>query len=281
MTSSPSSLSFTAIDFEIANPNRGSVCAVGAVKVRAGSIVEEYVTTVRPPAGLEEFSEINRRVHGIGPSDVANSPNWQAVHAILAKLIGNDVIVAHNAEFEVSVLNGACLSCGIQPRSYRAYCTKKLAKAFLQLPSYKLPDVVRHLGLPRFQHHEPLADARAAAQAMLRIAEQEDISSLDSTILRNVAAVGASTLPDYIFPQSLAAQSSNYNVWLRTCLANPRGRATGGERCVMCDAVVDQSLHWQLREQHVCSNRCGGKLKNAAKKLWQAHGIAFRPDVRE
>ena len=264
---------FTAIDFETANPLRGSVCAVGAVKVRAGQIVNEYSTLVRPPAGMDEFTAMQQRIHGIGPTDVSKAPAWTGVYPILADMIDGDEIVAHNAEFDTSVLREACRAHDIVPPVYFAHCTKRLAQAFLSLPSYKLPAVARHLGLPRFRHHEPLADARATAQVLLAIAAREKIYSIEVLKSSGAANSGTNSLPEYVLPQSKSATASTYNQWLRACLANPRGRATGGEECVICRQPIDRSLHWQLREQHVCGHTCSGKLKRDARKMWRVHGI--------
>lgn len=40
--------SFVAIDFETANPSRGSACAIGLVKVEKGKIVAKEVRLIDP-----------------------------------------------------------------------------------------------------------------------------------------------------------------------------------------------------------------------------------------
>ena len=62
---------WTAIDFETANRNQGSVCAVGLVRVTDGRIVDRYTTLVRPPAPVDHFEQDNIAVHGITPEHVA------------------------------------------------------------------------------------------------------------------------------------------------------------------------------------------------------------------
>lgn len=269
------SLSFTAIDFETANPQRGSVCAVGAVKVREGRIVEEYTTIVRPPPGLDNFTVIQQSIHGIGPNDVRNAPQWPIVYPVLVDLIRDDVIVAHNAEFDISVLREACLAHGLMPSPFHTCCTRDLAKSCLSLPSYKLPKVARHLGVSPFRHHDSLADAKATAEVMLAIAEREQIVRLDENGLLGFSGVTRiGTLPPYVLTQSReATEALSYNAWIRMCLANPQGRATGGEECVMCSQNIGRRLHWQLREHHVCGDRCNDRLKREANKMWRTHGI--------
>lgn len=65
---------WTAIDFETANRNQGSVCAVGLVRVTDGRIVDRYTTLVRPPAPVDHFEQDNIAVHGITPEHVADAP---------------------------------------------------------------------------------------------------------------------------------------------------------------------------------------------------------------
>ncbi|PPE86325.1 DNA polymerase III subunit epsilon, partial [Streptococcus agalactiae] len=48
-------LDFTAIDFETANGFRGSQCAVGAVRVRDGVMVDRAEWLIRPPVGFDRF----------------------------------------------------------------------------------------------------------------------------------------------------------------------------------------------------------------------------------
>ena len=60
----PSSLDFTAIDFETANRFLGSPCAVGLVRVRGGAVVEERSATMRPPRTRSGFDPGNTRIHG-------------------------------------------------------------------------------------------------------------------------------------------------------------------------------------------------------------------------
>lgn len=103
-------LSFTAIDFETANPKRASVCAVGVVKVRDGVVVDSLETLVQPPPGHESFNPFNVGVHGIQPYDVLGAPTWDVVHGKVAEFIDGDAIVAHNASFDRSVLARASVT---------------------------------------------------------------------------------------------------------------------------------------------------------------------------
>jgi DNA polymerase III subunit epsilon len=72
-------LDFVALDFETANRSHASACAVGAVRVRDGQVVDEYFTLVRPGEGLDDFEPGNVRVHGITSEAVESAPGWAEV----------------------------------------------------------------------------------------------------------------------------------------------------------------------------------------------------------
>lgn len=58
-------LDFTAVDFETASSQPGSVCAVGLVRVRDGQVAGKSGGLIRPPDGLGEFTDYQTSVHGI------------------------------------------------------------------------------------------------------------------------------------------------------------------------------------------------------------------------
>lgn len=173
-----SGLNFTAVDFETANRARASVCAVGAVRVRDGAIVDEFRALVSPPDGFAEFEEGNVRVHGVTAADVADAPGWDVVYPQLMRFIGRDVLVGHNARFDVSVLLNATGVCDLPWPELETLCTLQLARAALQIPSYSLPWVAAHLELDEFDHHDPLADASTAAQVLLALADRHKVATV-------------------------------------------------------------------------------------------------------
>lgn len=172
-------LDFVALDFETANRSHASVCAVGAVRVRDGQIVEEFRSLVQPPPGFDEFEPGNMRVHQITESHVAEAPGWPAVYRGLHVFIGDDIVVGHNVRFDTAVLMNACGVHDIDWPQLDTICTLQLARATLQLPSYSLPWVADRLDVPEFDHHDPLADARASALVLVAIAKSTGATSLD------------------------------------------------------------------------------------------------------
>lgn len=158
------SMNFTAIDFEIANPKRGSVCAVGMAKFSDGQLIDQFYQLVDPPPALGDFSHWNVRVHGIDAQRVVGMPSWDQVHPLVEEFVGDDLIVAHSASFDASVLIGACAEYQIAPKPSPYLCTLELARAKLTLDDFKLPTVAGALGIELASHHHALDDAMAAGR---------------------------------------------------------------------------------------------------------------------
>jgi DNA polymerase III epsilon subunit-like protein len=173
-------LDFVAIDFETANAYRGSPCAVGLVRVRNGTSVAEHRWLMRPPEQVDYFDGYNTWIHGITAEMVATEPRWHDVLPKIVDFIGDDVVVAHNAGFDVGVIRYACAVDNIEWPAMRFLCTMVLARRALSLPSYRLPYVLESLGGLLEDHHEPLADARAVVQVVQGLAASKGVESLEA-----------------------------------------------------------------------------------------------------
>ncbi len=181
-------LDFTAIDFETANSSPASACSVGLVRVRGGEVVATAGWLIQPPPGHDEFQEWNVRIHGIRPSDVLSAATWVDQFDRLCGFAGADVLVAHNAGFDLNVLRRAAEATGMPCPPYRSLCSLQVARKTYQLDSYRLPMAAAAAGFAEFSHHDALADARACAQIVIDAARRHgapDVFSLaDALSLR-------------------------------------------------------------------------------------------------
>ena len=171
-------LDFTAIDFETANSSPASACAVGLVRVRGGEVVATAGWLIQPPPGHDEFQEWNVRIHGIRPSDVLDAATWVDQFDRLCGFAGADVLVAHNAGFDLNVLRRAAEATGLLCPPYRSLCSLQVARKTYQLDSYRLPMAAAAAGFAEFSHHDALADARACAQIMIDAARRHGAADL-------------------------------------------------------------------------------------------------------
>ncbi|WP_434810265.1 exonuclease domain-containing protein [Microbacterium sp. bgisy189] len=160
-------LDFTAIDFETANSSSASACAVGLARVRDGRVVASQGWLIQPPPGHDRFFELNIGIHGIRPEDVTDAKTWTGQLTDLSDFIGDDVLVAHNAGFDMAVLRRACEVTGDAWPAARYVCSLQVARKTYDLDSYRLPLVAAAAGHLDFAHHDATADALACAQIMI------------------------------------------------------------------------------------------------------------------
>lgn len=187
-------IDFTAIDFETANRNSASACAVGLVRVRDSVVVETAQWFIKPAIEFGEFDRFNIKIHGITPDMVADAPTWQEQFADLSGFIGNDIVVAHNAGFDMGVVKAACHATVLPTPKYKYLCSVKVSRKTYDLPSHSLPFAAKAAGFGDFNHHEALADALACSHIITdsaRIHEQETMPALAKTLGLSVTTLKA------------------------------------------------------------------------------------------
>lgn len=173
-------LDFTAIDFETANSSNASACAVGLVRVRGGEVVDKTGWLIRPPAPHDAFFELNTRIHGIRAEDVVDAPTWTEQLGALTAFAGDDILVAHNAGFDMAVIKRACDATGDDCPAYRYACSLQVARRVYELDSYRLPFVAAEAGFADFPHHNATADALACAYVMIDAARRRQVDDIDA-----------------------------------------------------------------------------------------------------
>ena len=149
-----------AIDFETADFEAESACALGLVSVSDGKIVDRRGFLIKPPRNSFTFTYL----HGISWLDVENERTFKERWAEISNLVKTaDILAAHNAGFDRKVLYSCCSYYGVDAPVKPFLCTVKLARALWNLRPTTLPDVCRHLDI-QLDHHNAAADALACAK---------------------------------------------------------------------------------------------------------------------
>jgi DNA polymerase-3 subunit epsilon len=154
---------FVAIDFETADYQPDSACAVALVRVEGSRIVHRAHYLIRPTRENFVFSYL----HGITWEMVAREPSfgelWPELKTLLADV---KFLSAHNAPFDRGVLKACCGVYGLKLPRIPFLCTVKLARQTWKLYPTKLPDVCSFLGIP-LDHHNAASDAEACARIVI------------------------------------------------------------------------------------------------------------------
>lgn len=166
---------FTAIDFETANGNRASICAVGLAVVENGHVVDRISQLIRPQP--LRFDPFNVSIHGITESDVAAAPTFAQYWPSLWLNVRGP-LAAHNAAFDISCLRHALDQSRAPYPETDYYCTRVLSRLVWPLhPTYALDHVARSLGIA-FQHHNAEEDAVACASILIAACRQVNAPTL-------------------------------------------------------------------------------------------------------
>ena len=167
-------MDFVVIDFETANERRNSACAIGITKVRNGIVCETVDRLIRPPE--LRFSHWNTRVHGITQSDVADCPTLDKLWPELADYFKNELVVAHNASFDISVLRHSLHAVAIPIPQISYLCSLQLSRMLWpQLTSHSLGFLAEVHKIP-LEHHKAGGDSLAAANLVLLGAREKGVS---------------------------------------------------------------------------------------------------------
>ena len=169
-------MNFTVIDFETANSKRASACALGIVRVENGRIVDKEAWLIKPDD--MRFDGMNIGIHGIRPEHVINASEFGELYQeIFGDKLRDQLVVAHNASFDMSVLRKSLELYDIEFPSFDYLCTVKLAqKTWPNLDNHKLNTLSDFLEF-KFKHHDALDDCLACANVMIKACASEGVHS--------------------------------------------------------------------------------------------------------
>ena len=157
------------------------IIEIGAVKVENGRMTERYSTFVNPgvpiPFRITSLTSITDEM-------VMDSPKIDVVLPEFLEFVGDAVLVAHNAAFDVGFIEQNCKNLGL-PHEYTYLDTVALARVLLPtLSKYKLNVVAKALGISLENHHRAVDDAGATAEIFERF-----VSMLEERGLRTLKEV--------------------------------------------------------------------------------------------
>jgi DNA polymerase III subunit epsilon len=166
-------MKIVSIDFETANYSPVSMCSVGIAILEDLSQVKSHYWKVKPPRGHDRFiQQWTDEIHGLSWADVKDQAEFSAIAGQVNQHLSTaDLVVAHNAPFDMRVLRATLTHFGLSSTPFPYLCTYRLAKKeWPELPNHRLSTVAQHLSIA-LHHHHAQSDAEAAV-LLLRAAMQ-------------------------------------------------------------------------------------------------------------
>lgn len=173
-------------DFETTglNPWRGDrIVEIAAVRARGESVVGVFTTLVNP---LRPIPAEVSNVHGITDEQVRDAPTQDEVLPEFVRFFGDDVLLAHNASFDIGFLTSALVDLGLQVPSNLVLDTLAISRKLDPNAEHHSLDALRaryELSVEGF--HRAERDAR-------------DLHAIFVAFLQQMEACGLHTLGDVL-----------------------------------------------------------------------------------
>ena len=144
------------------------IIEIGAYRVKNGSIADEFHALVNPEIEVPPFISA---LTGISNEMVRSAPPFAEVVPQFLEFIGDSVLVAHNAQFDMGFLNH---EIGKVFEDYRMWCpslcTVQLSRKLLPMVrNHKLKTLAEHFSVELVNHHRAGPDAKATAEIFVHL----------------------------------------------------------------------------------------------------------------
>ena len=147
---------------------KDKIIEIGAVKVENGVITDKFSTFVNPKVPIP-FEITN--LTGITDDMVMEAPDIETILPQFLEFVGDAVLVAHNASFDVSFIEQNYRYQDITP-DFTSVDTVAMARILLPtLSKFKLNVVANALHISLENHHRAVDDAGATAEIFVKFVE--------------------------------------------------------------------------------------------------------------
>ena len=141
------------------------ITEIGAVKIRDFEIVDRFSELVNPE---KDISYRVQELTGITNEMVKDKPTIEEILPKFMEFVGDDVLVAHNADFDTGFIMQKCKEQGLEYKNKKVD-TLMLARIMLpNLKRYKLDKVAKEVGVQLINHHRAVDDAEATANIFIK-----------------------------------------------------------------------------------------------------------------
>ena len=164
---------FVVLDLETtgakAPPSR--ITEIGAYRICGGEVTDRFHTLVNPEMPIPPFIV---GLTGIDDAMVADAPKFAEIADDLLDFIGDCVLVAHNARFDLGFLNyeiGRIYEdCKLANPSL---CTVQLSRGLIsEIENHKLKTVAQYYSVDLVNHHRAAEDAHATAKIFVNLLDE-------------------------------------------------------------------------------------------------------------
>jgi DNA polymerase-3 subunit alpha (Gram-positive type) len=146
-----------------------TIIELAAVKVRGGEIVDRFSSFANPHRKLTStITELT----GITDEMLEGAPDVEEVLRRFLDFVGDSVLVAHNARFDMGFFQMGVRRLGLDAITNPVIDTLEMARSLYSgLKNYRLNTLCKHFGIELKQHHRAIHDAEATGHLLWKMVE--------------------------------------------------------------------------------------------------------------
>ena len=157
------------------------ITEIGAYRVKNGKIAGEFQSLVNPEIPIPEFIV---GLTNITDEMVKGAPKCAEIIPDFMDFVGNSVLVAHNAPFDMRFLNHEIARIHQNYKVGNPYlCTVQLSRKLLpHIDNHRLNTVADYYSIDLTNHHRASADAHATAKIFINLLEMLEEKGVNDLI---------------------------------------------------------------------------------------------------
>lgn len=155
-----------------------TIIELAGVKIYKGEIIDRFESFANPHRPLpDKIIDIT----GITDDMLVDAPEVGDVLKQFHEWVGSDILVAHNATFDIGFLNQGYSKVGIERIKNPVVDTLELARFLLpNLGNHRLNTLCKHFNVELTQHHRAIYDAEATGYLFWKLVEQLEEQNIDN-----------------------------------------------------------------------------------------------------
>lgn len=154
---------YVVLDLETTglDPFYDEIIEVAVIKISNGKKISEFATLVKPDNEIDDYIT---KLTGITNEMVKNAPKIEKVLPDLMKYLGDSVIVAHNANFDINFLYDNCMDYLNHPFTNNYIDTMRMSRRLFKNIRHRLIDLAKEFKISDVAAHRAMADCEVTQQ---------------------------------------------------------------------------------------------------------------------
>ena len=171
----------TGLSFDV-----DKIIEIGIVELKENVLTQNYFHEYINPE--KDISISAQKVHGISNEFLIDKPVFSKIAQKFLDFIKDDIIIIHNAEFDINFINKELQDCGLSRINNVIIDTIKLAKKEFPGQTVNLDSLCRKLNVnnTRQNYHGALLDATLLSKVYLKLTtgKQESLKLIDNNLFK-------------------------------------------------------------------------------------------------